>query len=348
MYVHIRGSNKWTLDSTPLVAGAEYCAEIGFTDGRNRCPVRPEGHPEREACEAYTVGLAQDTGRTGPTWTRNGDYCNGSDCENHPDNQYLLWARKGGHYMACVEKRRLRLCRGEPLRATCVTVSGSPSGVDCRRGAMRRLLVTLLAAGVLGWGCTLPDDQPTEPAPVPERPSTVAPAPPPSGGASEPVLGSPSSTPAPEPEATPEDPPSDTATQPAASGCGAPEPPELGKMKIVVHLRGPNSWTLDATPLVGPDPEYCAEIGFTDGRAHCPVRPEGHPEREACETLVVGVAADTGRPGPTWRRNGSLCTGQASGCENDTENQYLVKAFSSGMYTACARDGVCGELLVDK
>jgi len=103
VYVHIRGSNKWTLDSTPLVAGAAYCAEIGYTDGRNRCPVRPEGHPEREACEAYTVGFARDTGRTGPTWTRNGDYCNGSDCENHPDNQYLLWARKGGNYMACVE-----------------------------------------------------------------------------------------------------------------------------------------------------------------------------------------------------------------------------------------------------
>jgi hypothetical protein len=101
-YVHIRGANKWTLDSTPLVAGADYCREIGFRDGRNRCPVRPEGHPERMACEAYAVGIAEDTGRTGPTWTRNGKYCTGNACENHPDNQYLLWARAGGQYKACV------------------------------------------------------------------------------------------------------------------------------------------------------------------------------------------------------------------------------------------------------
>jgi hypothetical protein len=119
-------------------------------------------------------------------------------------------------------------------------------------------------------------------------------------------------------------------------------------MKIVVHIKGPNSWTLDVTPLVGPDAEYCAAIGFLDGRAHCPARPEGHPEREACETYLVGVAVDTGRPGPTWRRNGSLCTGKAGGCENDAENQYLVKAFSSGTYTACAESGFCGELSVDK
>lgn len=214
---------------------------------------------------------------------------------------------------------------------------------------MRRPLITLLAAGVLAWGCTLPDDQPTEPAPVPESPSTVVNAPPPSGGATTaPVLGSPSGAPEPTPESTPEAPPPEGSAPPAASGCGAPYPPELGKMKIVVHLRGPNAWTLDVTPLVGPDPAYCAEIGFLDGRAHCPVRPEGHPEREACETYLIGTAVDTGRPGPTWRRNGSLCTGKASGCENDAENQYLVKAFSSGTYTACARSGFCGELLVDK
>jgi hypothetical protein len=101
--VHLRGPSKWTLDSTPLVAGADYCREIGFTDGRNRCPVRPEGHPEREACEAYAVGNAQDTGRTGPTWTRNGDFCDGETCENHPENQYLLWIYVGGTYKACVE-----------------------------------------------------------------------------------------------------------------------------------------------------------------------------------------------------------------------------------------------------
>jgi hypothetical protein len=120
------------------------------------------------------------------------------------------------------------------------------------------------------------------------------------------------------------------------------------KIKIAIHQQGPHFWTLDATPLVGPDAAYCAEIGFTDGRANCPVRPEGHPERSACEAWLVGVAVDTARPGPTWRRDGSLCTGPASGCENDPENQYLLRAMGSGNYTACADNGFCGERIIDR
>lgn len=213
---------------------------------------------------------------------------------------------------------------------------------------MRRPLVTLLAIGALA--CALPEDPgPSEPDPLPESPGAVAPAPP--AGGSGPVLGSPSTAPAPEP--TPEtDPgaPPDTATPPPpdASGCGEPYPPDLSRIGINIHQRGPNSWTLDATPLVGPAAEYCAEIGFTDGRSICPVRPEGHPERVACETLMVGIAVDTGRPGPTWRRDGAMCTGAASGCANDGENQYLLKAIGSGLYTACARNGLCGDREVNR
>jgi hypothetical protein len=115
---------------------------------------------------------------------------------------------------------------------------------------------------------------------------------------------------------------------------------------VAIHLKGPAAWTLDATPLVGPDPAYCAQIGFTDGRQFCPVRPEGHPERVACETWLVGVAADTGRPGPTWQRDGAYCTGPASGCENHGENQYLLRAFAAGTFSACATNGLCGEVAV--
>ena len=104
---------------------------------------------------------------------------------------------------------------------------------------------------------------------------------------------------------------------------------------------------LDSTPLVGPDADYCAKIGFTDGRSICPVRPEGHPEREACELYVTGRAADTGRPGPTWYRGGGFCTGPAAGCENHPDNQYQVLAYLGGTYKACARNGVCGEVVVD-
>jgi hypothetical protein len=105
---------------------------------------------------------------------------------------------------------------------------------------------------------------------------------------------------------------------------------------------------LDSTPLVGPDVAYCAKIGFTDGRSFCPVRPEGHPERAACELYVTGRAADTGRPGPTWYRGSNFCTGPASGCSNHDDNQYLLVAHASGSYRACARSGVCGEVDVDK
>lgn len=220
---------------------------------------------------------------------------------------------------------------------------------------MRRLLLTVLAAGCLVWGCTLPDDSLSEPDPLPEGPSTAAPAPPPPGTggqpAGTPVLGSPAAapTPAPESEDEPEpEPTEEPETPPAGSGCGEPVPPQISRMKVTTHVRGDRFWTLDSTPLVGPDAGYCATIGFTDGRENCPVRPEGHPEREACEAWAVGAAVDTGRPGPTWRRNGSLCTGSASGCENHSENQYLLKAYLAGVYEACTRDGLCGEHVVDR
>ena len=115
-----------------------------------------------------------------------------------------------------------------------------------------------------------------------------------------------------------------------------------------VHQRGDNHWLLDSTPIVGPDAEYCAKIGFTDGRTFCPVRMEGNPERSACETYVTGRAQDTGRPGPTWTVNGSSCTGRPV-CENSPDNQYQVIGYQGGVYRACGnKNGVCGEVTVDR
>jgi hypothetical protein len=99
---------------------------------------------------------------------------------------------------------------------------------------------------------------------------------------------------------------------------------------------------------VGPDPDYCRAIGFTDGRGFCPVRPEGHPERAACEAYVTGIAKDTGRPGPTWTLEGHFCTGPASGCANSPENQYQLFVYKGGTYQACATNGVCGEVFADR
>jgi hypothetical protein len=102
--VHVPGGVD-TLDSTPLVGpDLAYCTAVGFWDGRSLCPVRPEGSPERVPCESWAVGTARDTGRPGPTWTREpgGTPCTGPDsgCANHPQNQYQLLVYRGGTYRA--------------------------------------------------------------------------------------------------------------------------------------------------------------------------------------------------------------------------------------------------------
>jgi hypothetical protein len=164
-------------------------------------------------------------------------------------------------------------------------------------------------------------------------------------------MGAPAPKATPTPEASPEPSPAATpepgSTTEGAADCGSPTPPALSQLNAKVHLRLGSAWVLDSTPLVGPDPAYCARIGFPD-RSICPVRPEGHPERAACELYVTGRAIDTGRPGPTWYRGASFCTGPASGCSNHDENQYLLIVHVGGSYRACARNGVCGEVEVNQ
>ncbi len=136
----------------------------------------------------------------------------------------------------------------------------------------------------------------------------------------------------------------DPNAPPQGSGCGVPYPPPVSRFALKVHFKGPEYDTLDSTPRVGPDVQYCAAIGYTDGRSLCPVRPEGHPEREACEEWAVGRAKDTGRPGPTWTNpEGNYCTGGESGCRN-ADNQYALWVWKSGRYAACAENMACGYL----
>lgn len=172
---------------------------------------------------------------------------------------------------------------------------------------------------------------------------TAQPAPTPT-----PVLGAPAPAPTPTPEATPT--PSPTPGNPGegAAGCGDPLPPPLSSINVKIHAKGEDAWIIDSTPLVGPDANYCARIGYTDGRALCPVRPEGNAEREACELYVTGRAKDTGRPGPTWYLDGSLCTGPAMGCKNHPDNQYQALVYRAGLMRACGTSGVCGEVSVDR
>jgi hypothetical protein len=137
---------------------------------------------------------------------------------------------------------------------------------------------------------------------------------------------------------------------PPGIGCGKPYPPPIGRFNVKIHFKNSEYWTLDSTPLVGHDVAYCRSIGFTDNRSLCPVRPEGHPERLACEEWAVGYAADTGRVGPTWTKDdqhGALCTGAEMGCTN-APSQYQLYVYKSGEYWACAENRACGRKSVDK
>jgi hypothetical protein len=135
---------------------------------------------------------------------------------------------------------------------------------------------------------------------------------------------------------------------PAGSGCGKPYPAPINRFNSKVHIPGGEYDLLDSTAIVGPDAAYCAVIGYTDGRDFCPVRKEGSPERIPCETWRVGYAKDTGKPGPTWTRNGKYCTGPESGCENFADNQYGLKAYAGGTYEMCGQNGACGKLIVER
>jgi hypothetical protein len=217
---------------------------------------------------------------------------------------------------------------------------------------MNRSYYGLAAAALVLAGChTITEELPTAPSASPKAPTSgvlkvsipTIPTPTPT------PKPTPVPTPTPAPGATPTPAPNPTPTPgPGAGGCGSPLPPPLWNINTKIHIRGPNRWTLDSTPIVH-DREYCAAIGFTDGRVDCAVRTEGTPDREACEVYALGgTAADTGRNGPTWTRNGSYCSGNAGDCENHEDNQFLVYAYGGGKYQACSRNGVCGTVQVDR
>jgi hypothetical protein len=170
------------------------------------------------------------------------------------------------------------------------------------------------------------------PAPTPPTPSSIAAAPPPS----------------PSP-AAPEEPPPTPEPDLDPSACPSPKPPPLARIDVGVLIVGVNRLILDATPIVGPDPDYCEAIGYTDRRRYCPPRPEAHPDRAACDSLLMGRAEDTNRYGPRWFVNDRGCVNYAVRppfCVNHPENQFLVQAFGAGQYEACSRSGVCGGIRV--
>jgi hypothetical protein len=97
--------NGRVLAATALVGpSSEHCASIGYTDGRRYCPPKGPKDAGLNACEAFLMGKAADTGRGGPTWTVNGLAClPANGCENHPEGQFQVYADRAGTYAACSE-----------------------------------------------------------------------------------------------------------------------------------------------------------------------------------------------------------------------------------------------------
>ena len=212
---------------------------------------------------------------------------------------------------------------------------------------MKRLAYGIAAAASVLLGChMITEELPTTPTQTPASPVLTVPIPKITVGATPAPSPTPKASPTPSPAPTPTPTPTPNPTPtPSAGACGDPLPPGIARMNTKIHIRGPNHWTLDTTPLVR-DRDYCRTVGFTDGRGECAVRPEGSPDRTACEEYAVGHADDTGRAGPTWYRNGKLCDG--TDCENHPDNQYLLWANVAGHYEACSKDDVCGAVDVDK
>ena len=157
------------------------------------------------------------------------------------------------------------------------------------------------------------------------------------GGSSSP---SQPSTPTPRPSPTPVPTPTPGIVLPPGMTCN-PAPPALYGMKVKIHDDSGTRKILDSKPLVMNVDGYCAKVG-TGGETQkfCDTRPEGHPERTACDYLMTGKSA-TGRWGPTWTWNGKPCDGENfTSCANQQDNQFMAIAKTTGRYDACASSEV--------
>jgi hypothetical protein len=112
-----------------------------------------------------------------------------------------------------------------------------------------------------------------------------------------------------------------------------PTPPPLLRLQVGEWRPHGDGWVLDSSPVVPNVDHYCDRVGFGEWK-FCFTRPEGDPQRVACDYLVTGKASDTGRWGPTWSINGKPCDGKDA-CINHPEEQFKAIARGSGLYEAC-------------
>ena len=149
-------------------------------------------------------------------------------------------------------------------------------------------------------------------------------------GSSNGVTPTPVPTPVPTPTPTPTPDPQIACT---------PVPPPIYGFRVKVHDDQGFKKILDSRALIQ-DVNYCTAIGYP-GYSICVVRDENDPQAVSCGNLVTGRAEDTRRYGPTWFYNGEKCRpindpSDGPGCKNHPSNQFLLFAFGSGEFMACA------------
>jgi hypothetical protein len=138
-----------------------------------------------------------------------------------------------------------------------------------------------------------------------------------------------SPTPAPTPT------PDFSTTLPPGFVCSSPTPPPILRMQVKIHAQEGTRIVLDSKPVVPNVDHYCDKVGFGDWK-FCDTRPEGNPERPACDYLAVGRAQDTGRWGPTWYYGDALCGADITKCANHPTEQFMAIAKAAGTYQVCS------------
>jgi hypothetical protein len=145
----------------------------------------------------------------------------------------------------------------------------------------------------------------------------------------------PPTTPTPLPTPVPTPTPKPLIVLPPGMVCDPTPPPLLWVKFGKWRPRGPG-WVLDSEPIVKNVDHYCAQVGLGDWQ-YCQTRPEGDPQREACDYLMTGIAKDTGRWGLTWAVDGMPCDGKNQ-CLNHDDNQFKAIAKDSGLFEACVSE----------
>ncbi|HUL76184.1 MAG TPA: hypothetical protein VL691_02895 [Vicinamibacteria bacterium] len=131
--------------------------------------------------------------------------------------------------------------------------------------------------------------------------------------------------------------PTPASLLPAGMVCD-PTPPPLLRMQLKIHSDDGGRYVLDSKPVVPNVDHYCDRVGFGKWK-FCDTRPEGDPQRTACNDPAQGRASDGVRWGPTWYYGTELCT-QSTECALHESNQFMAIAHHNGTFYACAADTV--------